>query len=151
MQDLFRYDGKRVLVVGCATGMGASTAQIVENLGGEVHGIDYKKPDYELASFTECDLREPSQIETVLASLDGPFHSVFYCAGLPTGRPPIDIMKVNFAATRVVVETLQPKIPAGGAISIISSTGGLNFLSHMGEIFQLLATSTFDEAVAWSE
>ena len=52
MDDLFRYDGKRALVVGCYSGMGAATAKIVQSLGGEVHGVDYKDPDYELAGFT---------------------------------------------------------------------------------------------------
>ena len=42
----FSYEGKRALVVGCFSGMGESTAKIVQGLGGEVHGIDYKSPDY---------------------------------------------------------------------------------------------------------
>ena len=151
MQDLLKYDGKRALVVGCATGMGASTAQIVQSLGGEVHGVDYKKPELELASFTECDLRDPAQIDTTIASLSGTFDAVFYCAGLPTGRPAVDIMKVNFAAARHVVEGVAPLVPRGGAIAIISSTGGLNFLQHMGEIMGLLATDGFDGVVQWTE
>jgi len=151
MHDRFRYDGKRVLVVGCATGMGASTAGIVSSLGGEVHGIDYRKPDYELASFTDCDLRDPAAIGSVISELSAPFSSVFYCAGLPTGRPPAEVMKVNFAAARMVVEGVQGLVPAGGAISIISSTGGLNFLQHMAPIMELLATDSFNSAVAWSE
>ena len=84
MNDLFRYDGKRALVVGCATGMGAAASKAVRVLGGEVHGVDYREPDYELASFTNCDLRDESQIDSMLGSLEGPFHAVFYCAGLPT-------------------------------------------------------------------
>ena len=31
--DAFRYDGKRVLVVGGASGMGAATAQLVQDAG----------------------------------------------------------------------------------------------------------------------
>ena len=31
--DAFRYDGKRVLVVGGATGMGAATAELVQDAG----------------------------------------------------------------------------------------------------------------------
>ena len=37
----FRYDGKRALVVGGATGMGAATAELVLNLGGEVVVMDF--------------------------------------------------------------------------------------------------------------
>jgi NAD(P)-dependent dehydrogenase (short-subunit alcohol dehydrogenase family) len=151
MQDRFRYDGKRVLVVGCATGMGAATASVVAGLGGEVHGIDYRKPDDPLAGFADCDLRDPDAVASVIAGLSGPFHGVFYCAGLPTGRPPLDVMKVNFAAARLVVEGVQGLVPAGGAISIISSTGGLNFLQHMAPIMELLATDTFESAIAWAQ
>ena len=151
MQDLFRYDGKRVLVVGCATGMGASTGAIVASLGAEVHGIDYRKPDSELAGFTDCDLRDPAAIDAAIEGLSAPFDGVFYCAGLPTGRDPAEIMKVNFAAARMLVEGVQGLVPEGGAIAIISSTGGLNFLQHMGPIMELLATDTFDAAVEWSQ
>jgi NAD(P)-dependent dehydrogenase (short-subunit alcohol dehydrogenase family) len=34
--DSFRYDGKRVLVVGGATGMGAAAAELVQDAGAEV-------------------------------------------------------------------------------------------------------------------
>ena len=39
--DAFRYDGKRVLVVGGATGMGAATAELVQDAGAEVVVMDY--------------------------------------------------------------------------------------------------------------
>ena len=38
--DAFRYDGKRVLVVGAATGMGAALAQLVLDAGAEVVVMD---------------------------------------------------------------------------------------------------------------
>jgi NAD(P)-dependent dehydrogenase (short-subunit alcohol dehydrogenase family) len=34
--DAFRYNGKRALVVGGATGMGASVAELVQDAGAEV-------------------------------------------------------------------------------------------------------------------
>src|SRR3974390_165658 len=127
MHDRFRYSGKRALVVGCATGMGAATAQVVSSLGAEVHGIDYTSPRDELTGFAECDLREASQIESTLRGLSGPFDSIFYCAGLAAGRPAADIMKGNFAAARAVVEGVEPLVPRGGAVAIIASTAGLGY------------------------
>jgi NAD(P)-dependent dehydrogenase (short-subunit alcohol dehydrogenase family) len=149
--DLFSYAGKRALVVGCFSGMGAATAKVIARLGAEVHGVDYKEPDFELASFTSCDLRNKIEIDTMLGSLQGPFDSVFYCAGLPPTHPAIDVMRVNFAAMRNVVEGVQSKVTRGGAISIISSTGGLGFMNHMDSINELLATDGFDAAVSWCE
>ena len=40
--DAFRYEGKRVLVVGGATGMGAATAELVQDAGAEVVVMDYR-------------------------------------------------------------------------------------------------------------
>lgn len=151
MENRFRYDNKRALVVGCYSGMGAATAKVVALLGGEVHGVDYREPDYELASFTACDLRDKSQIEAMLGSLSGPFDALFYCAGLPQTHPPMDVMTVNFIAMREVVDGLLPRIPSGGAVAIISSNAGLQFMNHMAEISDLLATGGFDAARAWCE
>ena len=39
--DAFRFDGKRVLVVGGASGMGAATAELVQDAGAEVVVMDY--------------------------------------------------------------------------------------------------------------
>ena len=67
MDNKFSYEGKRALVVGCYSGMGAATAQIVQGLGGEVHGVDFREPEYELAGFANCDLRDGDAIEALVA------------------------------------------------------------------------------------
>jgi NAD(P)-dependent dehydrogenase (short-subunit alcohol dehydrogenase family) len=151
MDNLFSYEGKRALVVGCFSGMGEATAKIVQSLGGEVFGVDYREPDYELAGFTNCDLRNQADIDAALASLSSPIDRVFYCAGLPQTHPPLDVMKVNFSAMRHVVEGVHPLLTNGGAIAIISSNAGLQFMDHMEPITELLATDGFDGANAWCE
>lgn len=151
MQNRTRYDGKRALVVGCYSGMGAATAKIVQSLGGEVYGVDYKEPDYDLAGFTKCDLRNRSEIEKLVTGLAAPIDRLFYCAGLPQTRPPLEVMTVNFAAMREVVEGVHPLIPKGGAVAIISSNAGLQFMQHMAQINELLATHGFDGARTWCE
>ena len=40
LSDGFRFDGKRVLVVGGATGMGAAAAELALDLGAEVVVMD---------------------------------------------------------------------------------------------------------------
>ena len=149
MQNAFSYEGKRALVVGCYSGMGAATAAIVQSLGGEVHGVDYKAPDTDLASFTECDLRDEAQIDAMLAAVGTGWDAVFYCAGLPQTHPPLDVMKVNFVAMRKVVDGLLAGMGAGSAVAIISSNAGLQFMNHMAEITELIDTADFDGAMAW--
>jgi NAD(P)-dependent dehydrogenase (short-subunit alcohol dehydrogenase family) len=151
VEDLFRYSGKRALVVGCYSGMGAATAKILQSLGAEVHGIDYRQPASDLTSFTLCDLRDRAQIEAVVAGLRAPIDRLFYCAGLPQTQPPLDVMRVNFVGMRHLVSSVQPLIPAGGSVAIISSNAGLQFLERMPVLVELLGTNGFDEAVAWCE
>ena len=63
MSDVLGYAGKRVIVTGCFSGMGAAVAQILLDLGAEVHGFDYKNASLPLASFTNVDLRDPASID----------------------------------------------------------------------------------------
>jgi len=152
MKNLFSYEGKRSLFVGCATGMGAAAAKAVQMLGGEVHGVDYREPDYKLASFTSCDLRDESQVDSMLAALEGPFHAVFYCAGLPPTYSAIDNVKVNISALRKVAEAVHPLVPRGGAMAFIASMGGLQFMDNLDVLNDFLSTDgSFAAAEAWCE
>lgn len=47
----WNYQGKRVVVTRCFSGMGAATARELIALGAEVHGMDYKLSTLDLASF----------------------------------------------------------------------------------------------------
>jgi NAD(P)-dependent dehydrogenase (short-subunit alcohol dehydrogenase family) len=151
MKNLFQYDGRRVLVVGCYSGMGEATVRILQTLGAEVHGVDYKEPQNDLASFTACDLRDPDQIDRSFASLEGNFDCLFYCAGLPQTHPPVDVMCVNILALREVVNHVVPKLSSNGSIAIISSNAGLQFMEHMPVLFDLLSTSGYEEGKKWCE
>ena len=93
MQDVLGYSGKRVIVSGAASGMGAATAELLVELGAEVHAIDIKKPDLSgLASFTETDLREPDQIEAAVDRIGKVIDALFNCAGLPNTFSNLDVM-----------------------------------------------------------
>ena len=39
--DAFRYDGKRAVVVGGATGMGAAAAELLQSAGADVVVMDF--------------------------------------------------------------------------------------------------------------
>src|SRR5687768_15910526 len=56
--DLFTYSGKRAVVVGGASGMGAATARLVRDLGGDVVVLDVKDPVEPVGRFGRLDLRD---------------------------------------------------------------------------------------------
>src|SRR5882762_8040945 len=147
MTNVLLYEGKRVIVTGAASGMGAATAQILVDLGAEVHAIDIKKPDLAgLASFTECDLREPAQIDDAVKKIGKIVNGLFNCAGLPNTFPNLDVMLVNFCGLRAVTEAVVPLMIEGSAIACIASSAGIGWMQNMGTLFELTATPDFAAA-----
>lgn len=151
MKDVLGYHGKRVVVSGCFSGMGAATAKLLVELGAEVHGLDYKDTDQKLASFNKIDLRDASSIEAGVAAIGGKIDALFNCAGLPQTFPPLDVMKVNFIGTRHLTERVLEHMSAGGAIASISSTGGLGWSRRIPIHMELLATKGFKGALDWCQ
>jgi NAD(P)-dependent dehydrogenase (short-subunit alcohol dehydrogenase family) len=149
--DLLRYDGKRTIVTGAASGMGAETARLVTALGGEVFALDIKEPTVEVAKFLPVDLGDPAAIDAAVDSIGGPIHALFNCAGLPNTFPGQQVMRVNFLGHRYLTEKVVPLMPAGGAVGFISSVGGMNFMAHMGELAELCGVTDFDAAREWCE
>jgi NAD(P)-dependent dehydrogenase (short-subunit alcohol dehydrogenase family) len=99
--DVLGYTGKRVIVTGAASGIGAATTTLLVELGAEVHTLDLRKPDVAgLASFTECDLREPQQIDAAVDRIGSVVNMLFNCAGVSDSDPPLDVILVNFCGLR---------------------------------------------------
>jgi NAD(P)-dependent dehydrogenase (short-subunit alcohol dehydrogenase family) len=153
MTDLLGYQGKRVVVSGCFSGMGEATARLLLDQGAEVHGLDFKDCALPLASFTRIDLRDPASLEAAAAKIGGKVDALFNCAGLPGGGafPPLDTFKVNFAGTRHLTDCLLPLMGEGSAIVSIASTGGLGWSRRVPVHMGLMQTQGFDGAMAWAE
>lgn len=147
--DVFRYDGKRVLVVGGATGMGAAAARTLLELGADVVVLDYAPVELPVKQSVEVDVRDVDAIDRALEEVGGPIHAVFSAAGVADGTP--GIMKINFIAHRHIVDRLvdTSALGPGGAICMISSVAGLGWESNMTMLKDFLATPDYAAAAAW--
>jgi len=149
--SVWSYEGKRVVVTGCFSGMGEATARELVALGAEVHGADIKPSPVPLASFTPVDLRDPASMDSAIAAIGGKIDALFNCAGLPQTFPALDVMKVNYIGMRYWTEKWLPNISRGGGIAIITSTAGMGYMAHAREIEELIAIQDFAAAVRWAE
>jgi len=149
--DAFRYDGKRALVVGGATGMGAATAELVQDLGAEVVVMDFAPVTLAGVKAINLDLRDKSSIDAALDECGGPIDALFSCAGAADGTPGIE--KINFIGHRHLIDRAIEKgyLGRGSAIAMISSTAGLGWRNHQDEVKEYLAQDTFESASAWIE
>jgi NAD(P)-dependent dehydrogenase (short-subunit alcohol dehydrogenase family) len=150
--DAFRYDGKRALVVGGATGMGAAVAELVQDLGAEVVVMDFAPVTLAGAKAIDLDLRDKASIEAAIDECGGPIHALFACAGVADGTAGIE--KINFIGHRHLIDRAIEKgyLGRGSAIGFISSTAGLGWRKHLDEVKAYLDENPdFDSAVAWIE
>ncbi len=147
--DAFRYDGKRVLVVGGATGMGAAAAEVALDAGAEVVVMDRAPVTLAGVQSIELDLSKRESIDHALAACTGPFHAVFSCAGVDEGTPGIE--RINFVGHRYLLEQLlvADRLPRGSAICFISSTAGMGWERNFELLSELLDIHDYDAAAQW--
>ena len=77
--DAFRYDGKRALVVGGATGMGAAVAELAVDAGAEVVVMDRAPVTQSGVKAISLDLSDRASIDGALDECGGPVHALFSC------------------------------------------------------------------------
>jgi len=148
--DAFRYDGKRVLVVGGATGMGAATAELVQDAGADVVVMDFAEVKQPGVTAIQVNLADEHSIDAAVDECGGPVHALFACAGVADGTPGIE--KINFVGHRHLIDRMLAgdMLPRGSAIGFISSAAGLGWEAGLGEIKQWLDTPDFESGAAWA-
>jgi NAD(P)-dependent dehydrogenase (short-subunit alcohol dehydrogenase family) len=148
--DAFRFDGKRVLVVGGATGMGAAAAELALAAGAEVVVMDYAPVKLSGVKAIRLNLAEKASIDAAVDACGGPVDVLLGCAGVADGTPGIE--KINFIGHRYLIDRMLAKslLPRGAAIGFISSAAGLGWEKNFAELKELLDTPDFDAAVAWT-
>jgi NAD(P)-dependent dehydrogenase (short-subunit alcohol dehydrogenase family) len=149
--DAFRYDGKRVLVVGGATGMGAAAAELTLDAGADVVVMDFAEVTLAGVTPIRVDLADQSSIDTAIAECGGRVDVLLSCAGVADGTPGIE--RINFIGHRHMIDRLIAggMLGRGSSIGFISSAAGLGWEANLADIQEFLATPDFDSAVAWVE
>ena len=150
MNTLLSYAGKRVVVTGGASGMGAAAIAYLHELGAETFGLDVNAVDKTQATFIRTDLGDKASIDAAVRQIGGPVHALFNIAGLP-GRPGTETqtMTVNFVGHRYLTESLLPVMARGAAVVNVTSLAGYMYKDMREVLLPLVQTATFEEATAW--
>jgi len=161
IDELWRYDGRRVVVTGCASGIGEHVARQLTELGAEVVGLDIRareerdsegRPALQLKEFHEVNLADPASIDQAAASIGGQVDALFNVAGVSSGiKDPLRVVTINFLGTRQFTEALVPTMPPGSAIANVSSLAASAYRENAGVTAGLLDTVTMAEGVEWCQ
>jgi len=150
IDELWRYDGRRAVVTGCASGIGEHVVRQLTELGAEVIGLDKRRPPLEVNEFHEVDLADPESIDGAVGSIRGRVDALFNVAGVSSGiGNPSLVATINFLGLRHLTAALIPKMIAGSSIVSVSSLAAVGYREHLREVAPLLDTASMPEGIQW--
>jgi NAD(P)-dependent dehydrogenase (short-subunit alcohol dehydrogenase family) len=148
--EAFSYAGKRAVVVGGATGMGAATAELVRDAGADVLVMDRADIALDGVEKLQVDMSDKASIEAATAQCGDRVDALFSCAGVADGTPGIE--RINFIGHRHMIDTMvaSGQLAAGSSIGLISSAAGFGWEQNLPQLNEYLDLTDFDEATKWA-
>jgi NAD(P)-dependent dehydrogenase (short-subunit alcohol dehydrogenase family) len=144
------YTGKRVVVTGGATGVGAALLEHLAELGAsDVTVLDIKPPTTPHKRFIATDLSDRAAVDAAVAQLTGAIDILFNNAGVADTLSADTVFKVNALAVRHLSDSLLPQMPDGGAIVNTASIAGAQWPKRLPEILDMLGTEGWDAGLDW--
>lgn len=143
------FIGKRCVVTGASSGIGAAVARILTERGAGVVSLDVKPPLDAALDHVLCDLADPASIDAALARLDGTWHALLNIAGVPGTLSAEVVLKVNALGLRHLTEALLPRIVDGGAIVNVASLAARGWVDHVDAITGFLGAPGFSGGLRW--
>jgi NAD(P)-dependent dehydrogenase (short-subunit alcohol dehydrogenase family) len=143
------FGKKRYVVTGAASGIGHAVAEQLLAAGAEVYSLDRNTPSAAVTRHIEVDLSNPRSIDAAVEQLGGRFDGLMNVAGVPGTAPADVVLAVNTLAVRALAESMFDRLRPGGTVTIVSSTAGFGWPARLEVIRELLATSSFEDGVAW--
>lgn len=152
MKDVLGYEGKKVVITECASGMGAAAAQLLVDSGAEVYALDIGEVTVPVTLAIKTDMKDKSSIDAAIAQLPDEIYALFNCAGVPHPPfPALDVMLINFVGLHHLTEALIPRISDGGGIASIASTAGMGWRANLANVREFLALENFDAMKSYLE
>lgn len=142
------YQGKRVLVTGGSSGVGAALVEILHSLKADVTVVDRNRSSLPGVAFVEADLSNEPAVREVADELAG-IDVFFGNAGVAATQPTPTVMAVNYLANRHLTEAVLCQGAPDATVVLTASMAGGRWSERISAINELLDLDDWDEALAW--
>ncbi|MGV9408463.1 coniferyl-alcohol dehydrogenase [Nocardia sp. NPDC003693] len=150
IEQSWRYDGRRTVVTGCASGIGAAVARQVRALGGTVLGLDVTENATGVDEFHRLDLADPDSIDRAAAAVGDRADALFNIAGVSSGiGDPLRVVTINLLGTRRFTDAVTAHMRAGASVVSVSSLAAAAYLEHREQSHALLDTVDMAAGIDW--
>ena len=167
MEHIIDLTGKRILIAGASSGMGAETAALCSELGAQVIAVARREEKLKKVvdnlfgsghRYCVFDLNEIGKIEGFVKTLVdevGPLDGLVYCAGIPGTRPlrmlkPValtEVMNINFNAFVETVRCVTKKNAFNIGMSIVGISSISSTIGSLGKTSYCASKAAMDAAV----
>ncbi|GJM38661.1 MAG: 3-alpha-hydroxysteroid dehydrogenase [Acidimicrobiales bacterium] len=150
MSSLFGYEGKKVVLTGGTTGVGAAAVERIAELGcTDLTVLDIKEPTGPATRFIPTDMSDPTSIDAAVEAIGTGVDVLFNNAGVAGVHATDFVIRVNYLGVRRLTLGLVPGMPRGGAIVNTASIAGQGWPDNLAKILELIAIEDWDESLAW--
>jgi NAD(P)-dependent dehydrogenase (short-subunit alcohol dehydrogenase family) len=145
------YRGRRVVVTGGASGVGAALLDVLAELEAtHVTVLDRNVPTGPHHEYLQVDLADEAALRDAIGKIEAPVHALFNNAGVADDTVAgVTVMAVNYLAVRALSEGLLDSMPEGAAIVNTASLAGHGWPEQLVQITELL--DLFDGADGWAK
>lgn len=154
MANPFAYEGKRVVVTGGSSGLGAALVRLLADLGAaSITVLDRQEPVEQIPAdrLVKVDLSDPADIDRVAGELSGSVDVLFNNAGVAANLAPATVIAVNCLAPRRLTRALLPGMAAGSVVVNTASMAGNGYRDNLAFIDELLSIEDWTKTLAWIE
>ncbi|WP_170406600.1 coniferyl-alcohol dehydrogenase [Ruegeria arenilitoris] len=125
---------KKIVVTGCASGIGAETARLVKELGGTVLGVDRNEVSENVDTFYKVDFGDKSSIDALVDALPDGIDGIANIAGVPPTVDAETVIRVNLVGLKYFTEKMIDKLADGASIVNLASLAGLGWPNSVDQI-----------------
>ena len=129
-------NGKKIVVTGCASGIGKEVARLIKEAGGYVLGVDLSVTDDYVDELYRADLSDPESIRDLIHVLPRGIDGLANVAGLPPTKPAAKVLAVNYVGLKALTVGLIPKMADGASIVNVASLAGIGWPNMVSSILE---------------